>query len=100
MPRRRAKAFFDRYAHDLTPRDFQRVFTRDTPEAYRYFARGIDTDKLALLPWYRRWPIHARLVFVASAISLFQSRLAHAGYTARPVLAWPDSPAADAVLPR
>ena len=74
MPRRRAKAFFDRYAHDLTPRDFQRVFTRDTPEAYRYFARGIDTEKLAMLPWYRRWPIHARLVFIAFLMRLSPGR--------------------------
>jgi hypothetical protein len=41
-----------------------------------------------------------RLIFIASQLSLFQSRLAHAGYTARQVAAWPDSPAADAVLPR
>jgi serine phosphatase RsbU (regulator of sigma subunit) len=74
MPRRRAKAFFDRYAHDLTPRDFQRIFTRDTPEAYRYFARTIDTDKLALLPWHRRWPIHVRLVFIAFVMRLSPGR--------------------------
>jgi len=38
-----------------------------------------------------------KLVFWASETSLFQSRLAHAGYTARPEPAWPDSPAADAI---
>jgi hypothetical protein len=41
-----------------------------------------------------------RLAFAASAIALFQSRLAHAGYTAAPMPAWPDSPAAEAILPR
>jgi hypothetical protein len=41
-----------------------------------------------------------RLIFMASLVSLFQSRLAHAGYTARRIATWPDSPAADAVLPR
>ncbi len=41
-----------------------------------------------------------RLIFMASSVSLFQSRLAHAGYVARPIARWPDSPAADAVLPR
>jgi len=40
-----------------------------------------------------------RLLFAASSISLFQSRLAHAGYVATPVPAWPDSPAAEAVGP-
>ena len=40
-----------------------------------------------------------RLVFAASLTSLFQSRLAHAGYTARPIAAWPESPAAEAIRP-
>ena len=38
-----------------------------------------------------------KLVFWASETALFQSMLAHAGYVARPVPTWPDSPAADAI---
>lgn len=38
-----------------------------------------------------------RLQFAASQIALFQGRLAHAGYVARPVPKWPDSPAAEAI---
>jgi len=37
------------------------------------------------------------LAAFASAISLFQSRLAHAGYTAAPPLTWPESPAAETI---
>jgi hypothetical protein len=37
------------------------------------------------------------LLLHASAIVLFQSRLAHAGYTAGPPLEWPESPAAEAI---
>ena len=37
------------------------------------------------------------LALYASGIVLFQSRLAHAGYTAAPPLEWPDSPAAEAI---
>jgi hypothetical protein len=39
------------------------------------------------------------LVFAswASAVSFFQSRLAHAAYTAGPPLEWPESPAAEAI---
>jgi hypothetical protein len=33
----------------------------------------------------------------ASAIALFQARLAHASYTAGPPLEWPESPAAEAI---
>jgi hypothetical protein len=40
-----------------------------------------------------------RLLFAASQIALFQSRLAHAGYTAAPLRAWPDSAAAEAIRP-
>jgi len=38
-----------------------------------------------------------KLVFWASETSLFQGRLAHAGYVARPLPAWPESPAAEAI---
>lgn len=38
-----------------------------------------------------------RLQFAASQISLFQSRLAHAGYVARPIPTWPDSPSVEAI---
>jgi hypothetical protein len=41
-----------------------------------------------------------RLIFIASSVALFQRRLAHAGYVARPVATWPESPAADAILPQ
>lgn len=37
------------------------------------------------------------LAWYAVATSLFQSRLAHAGYTAAPPPVWPDSPAAEAI---
>jgi hypothetical protein len=43
--------------------------------------------------------IVVRLLFMGSQIALFQGRLAHAGYTAAPVATWPDSPAADAIIP-
>jgi hypothetical protein len=38
-----------------------------------------------------------KLVFWASETALFQHRLAHAGYVARPEPRWPESPAADAI---
>jgi hypothetical protein len=40
-----------------------------------------------------------KLIFWASETSLFQSRLAHAGYVATPAPAWPDSPIAEALRP-
>ena len=46
-----ARTFFEQYTRDLTPADFQRLFTRETPEAYRYFTRAIDLEKLAREPY-------------------------------------------------
>ena len=41
--------------------------------------------------------LFAKLVVYASQTAYFQSRLAHAGYVARPRPRWPDSPAAEAI---
>ncbi len=40
-----------------------------------------------------------KLQFMASQTALFQSRLAHAAYTAAPEATWPESPAAEAIRP-
>jgi hypothetical protein len=39
-----------------------------------------------------------KLLFAASATSLFQGELAHAAYTAAPQPVWPDSPAAETII--
>lgn len=70
----RVKSAINEYTRDLEPGDFQRVFTRDTPEAYRYFTRGLQTEKLSSAPWYRRWPMRARLVFSGFAMRLSPGR--------------------------
>ena len=72
----RAKSFLDEYTRDLTPADFQRLFTRDTAEAYRYFTRNTDPRKLAAEPWYRRWAIRIRLVFIGFTMRLSPARRA------------------------
>jgi hypothetical protein len=52
---------------------------------------------LALGQLYVLGRLGVKLVFWASETALFQQRLAHAGYVARPQPMWPDSPAADAI---
>jgi len=76
MPVRRARRFVDAYTRDLTSQDVQRLFTRDTPEAYRYFTRGTDLEKLAREPWYRRIPTQVRLVFIGFTMRLSPPRRA------------------------
>jgi hypothetical protein len=66
-------------------------FGPDTPVAWTILL-WIAINQLYVVA--RLW---VRLVFWASATTLFQSRLAHAGYVARPLEVWPDSPSAEAL---
>lgn len=69
---------------------------------YYLIAPGADQDTLAFAAGqlYIVLRVMVRLQFAASQIALFQGRLAHAGYVARPVPRWPDSPAAEAIGPQ
>ncbi|HEX6162156.1 MAG TPA: hypothetical protein VFZ31_02235 [Vicinamibacterales bacterium] len=59
-----------------------------------------DTLAFAIGQFYIVLRVIVRLLFAASQTALFQGRLAHAGYVARPIAKWPDSPAAEAIGPR
>jgi serine phosphatase RsbU (regulator of sigma subunit) len=71
-----ARDWFDTYTHDLSREDFERLFTQDTREAYRYFARGIDEERFAQLPWWKRLPLRVREVFIAFTLRLPPERRA------------------------
>jgi hypothetical protein len=63
---------------------------------------GPALERRALLPVAGSELIVALMLFLvfaswASAIALFETRLAHASYTAAPPLEWPESPAAEAI---
>lgn len=68
---------------------------------YFLIAPGASSNLLAFAigQFYIVLRVVVRLQFAASQTALFQGRLAHAGYVARPVPKWPDSPAADAIGP-
>jgi len=68
------KKFFDDYTHGLTSQDVQRLFTRDAPEAYRFFTRGLDLEYIKRLPWYKRWWIYTRELFVRFSMRLTPAR--------------------------
>ena len=70
MKRNRLANFFDTYTRDLKAEDLQRLFTHDTREAYRLFARHIDSAALQRLPWHRRALAHLRLFFLAFTMKL------------------------------
>lgn len=69
-----AKQFFSRYTHDLTSDELGKLFTRETPEAYQFFARGINTAELEGLPWYRRGVKYVQGFFLAFTMRLSPAR--------------------------
>ena len=72
--------------------------------AYALLARGARGDGLTVLigfliaQAYIVARLFVKLSFYASAVALFQDRLAHAGYTAMPRAVWPDSPAIETIV--
>ena len=73
---RREDDFFEAYTKDLTGEDVQRLFTRDAPDAYRFFTRHIDEGAFAELPPLRRFALRARLLFLAFTLKLSPARRA------------------------
>src|SRR3954469_23388115 len=61
-------------AKDLTGENLQRLFTHDTPDAYRFFSRGLDEDRIAHEPLWRRIALRVRQVFVAFTLKLSPAR--------------------------
>jgi sigma-B regulation protein RsbU (phosphoserine phosphatase) len=72
--RARLSAFFDTYTKDLTAEDLQRLFTRDTREAYRFLTRGVQTDAFKTLPRHKRLLAQARVLFLAFTMKLSPAR--------------------------
>ena len=70
--------WFDAWRRDVarvvTAEDLHRLFTHDTREAYRFFTRGLDEDRLAREPWWRRQLLRIRQVFVAFTLRLSPAR--------------------------
>jgi phosphoserine phosphatase RsbU/P len=71
---RRIQDFVDTYTRDLTADDFQRLFTRDTRDAYKFFTRGVDDQALKSLPWHKRIVTQARMLFMAFTMKLSPAR--------------------------
>ena len=74
LPRQTGGPFFQTYTRGLTKVDIERLFTRDTLEAYKFFSRNIDFDELKKQPWHLRMLGHARLLFLAFTLKLTPAR--------------------------
>ncbi|MGQ0734930.1 MAG: PP2C family protein-serine/threonine phosphatase [Acidobacteriota bacterium] len=69
-----AHRFLKNYTKDLTTEDLGKLFTRETPEAYRFFARGINTSELEGLPRHRRAIKYLQGFFLAFTMRLSPAR--------------------------
>ena len=71
---RRIEEWWKTYIRDLKAEDLQRLFTRDTREAYEFFARHIDPKQFEGLPWHQRAAVRLRLFFTAFTMKLSPAR--------------------------
>jgi serine phosphatase RsbU (regulator of sigma subunit) len=74
MRARRFQSFVDAYTDGLKADDVRRLFTRDTREAYQFFARNIDDRQTANLRRPRRLVHRALLFFMAFTMRLSPAR--------------------------
>lgn len=70
----RAREIYELYSRDLKTEDFQRLFTHDTRDAYRFYTRGLDEDAISKLPWWKRAGIRTRQIFLAFTLKLPAAR--------------------------
>jgi sigma-B regulation protein RsbU (phosphoserine phosphatase) len=70
----RLRDWLDTYTRDLKAEDLQRLFTRDTREAYQFFARHINPSELEGLRGHRRAFVRVRLFFTAFTMKLSPAR--------------------------
>ena len=66
--------FCDSYTKDLTAEDLQRLFTRDTRDAYKFFTRQRDADAMQRLSWHQRAIAETRTLFLAFSMKLSPAR--------------------------
>ena len=69
-----ARDFFDTYTKDFSKEDLGKLFTYETPEAYRFFARGINTAELDGLPRHQRAIKYVQAFFMAFTMRLSPAR--------------------------
>ena len=68
------RPFFATYTKDFTKEDLGKLFTYETPEAYRFFARGINTAELEGLPRHKRALKYLQAFFMAFTMRLSPAR--------------------------
>jgi sigma-B regulation protein RsbU (phosphoserine phosphatase) len=74
LPKSEKDHFLKAYTSGLNTTDLGRLFTRDAPDAYRFFSRSIDFLELQKLPWHTRAIRSVRMLFLAFTLRLTPAR--------------------------
>jgi serine phosphatase RsbU (regulator of sigma subunit) len=64
----------DLFMRDVSARDFRDLFAHDAQDAFRFFTREVDLDRVWPRPWYQRYPLAVWKVFLATAFRLSPAR--------------------------
>jgi sigma-B regulation protein RsbU (phosphoserine phosphatase) len=70
----RVRDFYNVYTRGFSAEAFQRLFTRDTRDAYRYFSNAVDRESLAAVRWWKRPAAFARGLFLALTMKMSPAR--------------------------
>ena len=70
----RVRDFYNVYTRGFSAEAFQRLFTRDTRDAYRYFSNTVDREAVAALPLWKRPAVFARGFFLAVTMKMSPAR--------------------------
>ena len=71
---KRIRDFYNVYTRGFSAEAFQRLFTHDTLDAYRYFSNAVDREGLAVLPRWKRPAVFARGFFLAVTMKMSPAR--------------------------
>jgi phosphoserine phosphatase RsbU/P len=64
----------DMFTHGVTKEEFSTLIHREARDTLRFYTREIDFESLRPLPWFKRYPLTAWKVFVATAYRLSPPR--------------------------
>jgi hypothetical protein len=64
----------DLFTRDVSARAFRDLFAYDAQDAFRYFTREVDLERIWPRPWYQAYPMAAWKVFLATAFRLSPAR--------------------------
>ena len=64
----------DLFLQDVTEKGLRELVEHEAQDTFRFFTRDVDLQDLRPKPWFKRWPVAAWRVFLATAFRLSPAR--------------------------